>query len=95
MKDFDRFPHAGVRHFLVFVRDYLASNPNLSFGSSGEGELTIKAPACTAYIRKYKEHSGWRIVLVDRSKVEDEMTTGSIDDLLEILEEAFAGSSTL
>ena len=64
MKDFDRFPHAGVKNELLRLRDALsARNPRLRFGSSGDGEITIKGPNATAYARKYRSRDGWRLAL--------------------------------
>ena len=63
MKNFDRFDHTGVRKDLVQLKSKLSQSLNLTFGSSGEGELTIKGRELTIYARKYKQKDGWRIVV--------------------------------
>ena len=62
MKDFHRFPHEGVRHELEVVMAAFSGSPRYSFGSSGDGELTIRGPEATAYVRKYRNgRPGWRV----------------------------------
>ena len=64
MKDFDRFLHGGVKDELSRLRDVLSTrNPRLQFGSSGDGEITIRGPNATAYARKYRSRNGWRLAL--------------------------------
>ena len=64
MKDFDRFSHAGVKNELLRLRHALsARSPGVEFGSSGDGEITIKGSNATAYARKYKRGTGWRLAL--------------------------------
>ena len=63
LKAFDRFAHTGVRKDLVQLKSRLSQKLNLAFGSSGEGELTIKGQELTIYARKYKKKDGWRIVV--------------------------------
>ena len=61
LKDPDRFPHVGVRDALQGLRRRLSTTGRYQFGSSGEGELTIKGAEQTAYARKYKIRDGWRV----------------------------------
>ena len=64
MKDFDRFSHAGVKNELLRLRNALsARSPGVQFGSSGDGEITIKGSNATAYARKYKRETGWRLAV--------------------------------
>ena len=61
-KDFDRFPHHGVRHHLERLQEeVLKRNPAMSVGTSGDGEITLKFTNATAYARKYRIKSGWRL----------------------------------
>ena len=68
MKKFGRFVHTGVRKDLVQLKSRLSQNLNLTFGSSGEGELTIKGRELTIYARKYKKKDGWRIAVCRGTK---------------------------
>ena len=63
LKNFDRFDHTGVRKDLVQLKSRLSQNRTLTYGSSGEGELTIRGRELTVYARKYKKKDGWRIVV--------------------------------
>ena len=69
MKDFNRFAHSGVKKDLRFVIDRLRAMGTFDFGSSGEGELTVRGKDHTAYARKYKSKDGWRLVLCQGSQV--------------------------
>ena len=72
LKKFDRFPHSGVKRHLVQLKNTLGLDVNgLEFGSSGEGELTIRSAEATAYARKYKNQDGWKVVLCKGMKEVD------------------------
>ena len=62
MKNFERFAHEGVRKDLSQLKKNLSSDMRLKFGSSGEGELTIKGEEITVYARKFKQKDGWKLV---------------------------------
>jgi len=78
MKPFERFAHTGVRSQLETLRDTLKSDDSLEFGSSGEGELTIRGRQFTAYARKYKLEDGWRLVICEGAR---ELNTTHPDSL--------------
>ena len=82
MKNFGRFAHSGVRKDLVQLKSRLSQNPNLTFGSSGEGELTIKGRELTIYARKYKNKDGWRIVVCRGAKELETVFPDSNEDAL-------------
>ena len=64
MKDFNRFSHGGVKNDLLRLRNALsARSPGVQFGSSGDGEITVKGSNATAYARKYKRGTGWRMAV--------------------------------
>lgn len=63
LKKFDRFPHAGVRRDLIRLKEGLEKIGLSEFGSSGEGELTVRVRTVTAYARKYKQENGWRLAI--------------------------------
>ena len=85
MKSFDRFPHSGVRKDLVQLKLGLSQNLNLTFGSSGEGELTIKARDLTIYARKYKRKDGWKIVVCQGAKEIETLFPVSNEDALSVV----------
>ena len=68
MKKFDRFPHEGVKRYLVEIKHELESDNRYEFGSSGEGEITIRSSNIMYYARKYKRKDGWRLVICKGSK---------------------------
>ena len=63
MKAFNRFTHNGVKAHLERLRSNVAKLGSYEFGSSGEGELTIRSPRATAYARKYRIKNGWRLTV--------------------------------
>lgn len=63
MKNFDRFPHEGVKAELLRLKSAMNRIDNFNYGSSGEGEITIQGENITAYARKYKIKPGWRLVV--------------------------------
>ena len=53
MKDFHRFPHSGVKPYLVrLLEGVKAKYPYIEVGSSGEGEITLKHTRKTVYARE-------------------------------------------
>ncbi len=85
MKGFRRFPHEGVLRDLSTIKDHFSDDARYSFGSSGEGELTIKGPIYTAYIRKYKRLDGWRVAVCSGSKEVKVVKPESTPEVLEFL----------
>jgi hypothetical protein len=85
MKPFERFAHAGVIHYLESIRDSFSRGSDFLFGSSGEGELTIKGSEHTAYVRKYRNRDGWRVALCRGSVQEELQTFDSTDEVREYL----------
>lgn len=62
MKDFHRFPHSGVKPYLVrLLEGVKAKYPYIEVGSSGEGEITLKHTRKTVYARKHKLTEKWRV----------------------------------
>jgi hypothetical protein len=53
----------GFRNDLLQLKDSLTSNLGLTFGSSGEGELTINGNHAAIYARKFKQKDGWKVVV--------------------------------
>ncbi len=82
MKKFDRFAHTGVRKDLIQLRSGLSQNLILTFGSSGEGELTIKGRELTIYARKFKIKDGWKIVVCRGAKELETLFPDSNEDAL-------------
>jgi len=68
LKAWDRFVHSGVRDDLGALRRRLHATKRYQFGSSGDGELTIKGETLTAYARKYRIQDGWRVSLCRGSR---------------------------
>lgn len=60
LKRFDRFAHEGVLRDLQRLKNSLEKLGLSEFGSSGEGELTVRGRNATYYARKYKAKPGWR-----------------------------------
>jgi hypothetical protein len=85
MKNFDRFAHSGVRKDLDQLKSGLSQTLNLTFGSSGEGELTIKGRELTVYARKYKIKDGWRIVVRRGTKDVEPLFPDSNEDALAVV----------
>jgi len=77
LKAWGRFSHDGVRDALGSLRRRLRRTGRYRFGSSGDGELTIKGAELTAYARKYRVKDGWRVALCRGSRrIEDEQIDG-------------------
>ena len=86
MKDFDRFPHHGVRHHLERLQEeVLKRNPAMSVGSSGDGEITLKFANATAYARKYGIKSGWRLEICQDGAKSQTHCPPTICDVIEKL----------
>ena len=95
MKDFDRFLHAGVRNDLLRLRDALsATSPGFEFGSSGDGEITIKGSNATAYARKYRRGTGWRLA-VCRGGGEDVSYPETTDTVIGELRQVLAADASI
>ena len=87
LKRWDRFPHAGVRRDLIRMRKSLPADYPLSFGSSGEGEITIRATERTIYARKYKKKDGWRVVVCRGSQRINEEFPESFEAAQDLVQE--------
>ena len=61
LKEPFRFEHAGVLRELQALHRRLNANGQYEFGSSGDGELTIRGATRTVYARKYRRGDGWRV----------------------------------
>jgi hypothetical protein len=83
LKHFDRFPHAGVRRDLIHLKEGLEKIKLYEFGSSGEGELTVRARTATAYARKYKQKNGWRLAIY---KGRDDIVVTNLDTAEAVIE---------
>ena len=84
MKKFDRFAHEGVRKDLCQLKDNISSDMSLTFGSSGEGELTIKGRDITVYARKFKQKDGWKLVVCRGEKIIETLYPESNSEALTI-----------
>jgi len=60
-----RFAHTDVRGELRALHAWLDDVGEYEFGSSGDGELTVRARTRTAYIRKRRGQSGWIVTIRD------------------------------
>jgi hypothetical protein len=62
LKQWDRFAHSGVLRDLDQLRRTIEHEVLYEFGSSGDGEITIRAldRSITAYARKFRARDGWR-----------------------------------
>ena len=86
MKDFDRFPHHGVRHHRERLQEeVLKRNPAMSVGSSGDGEITLKFANATAHARKYRIKSGWRLEICQDGAKRQTHCPPTICDVIEKL----------
>jgi|GEM_PF-2148977 len=79
LKSYDRFAHAGVKRHLTQLRNHsVLQGLGLEFGSSGEGELTIRSRKATAYARKYKSRDGWKLVFCTGAKIDQTVFTSEL-----------------
>ena len=83
LKQFDRFPHTGVRRDLIRLQEGLQKIGFYEFGSSGEGELTVRAGTVTAYARKYKQKNGWRLAIY---RARDDIAVTDLDTAEAVIE---------
>ena len=60
LKPFDRFDHAGVRQDLEAIKDEFSAR-GCRIGNSHDGEITIAFRHTTAYVRKHRDQSKWRV----------------------------------
>ncbi|MEC7948481.1 MAG: hypothetical protein VX265_13025 [Myxococcota bacterium] len=72
LKEPFRFEHPGVRGELRALHAWLADAGGLEFGSSGDGELTIRGAAKTAYARKFRDQPGWKVTICTGEQVVEE-----------------------
>lgn len=63
LKEPFRFDHTGVRGALRALHAWLDDLGGYAFGSSGDGELTIRGATGTAYVRKLRDRPGWTATL--------------------------------
>lgn len=88
MKRFDRFNHEGVRKDLERIRSKFPESPVMEHGSSSDGEITLRRPDVTAYVRKYRIKEGWRLEFYRSGKKVKHDPIGE-DELILLLKENF------
>jgi hypothetical protein len=85
MMSFDRFAHGGVLQDLRRLKRRLEEAGGYEFGSSGDGEMTVRCPLVTAYARKYRNRDGWRLGNYHGSKVLEELKLESESQVFEAI----------
>ncbi|MFJ4397422.1 hypothetical protein [Pseudomonas sp. NPDC089396] len=90
MKPFDRFAHNGVKNDLERIKSHFQSQRGIQFGSSGDGELTLRTETVTAYVRKYRVKEGWRVVFWRSGRAEGERLLMSEQEVIHLLAEQFS-----
>ncbi|MNJ63927.1 hypothetical protein D3C77_598560 [compost metagenome] len=94
MKSFDRFTHHGVLSDLSRIKSQFIALDGMEAGSSGDGELTLRYSTpetnVTAYVRKYRDKEGWRVVFCRRGKEEEKHYSAGEEEVVRLLEKQFS-----
>ncbi len=88
LKEPFRFEHAGVLRELKALHRRLNAHGGYEFGSSGDGELTIRGPTHTVYARKYRRHDGWRVSICRGQRLESSEILDGIDAVFSLVRKA-------
>ncbi|MBK7107522.1 MAG: hypothetical protein IPH62_19825 [Ignavibacteriae bacterium] len=62
LKDPFRFSHEGVKEHFIKLIGELKKIGFYDFGSSGDGEITVKGNFGSVYIRKIRKNPNWRLI---------------------------------
>jgi hypothetical protein len=90
MKRFDRFDHHGVLTDLNRIKSQFVALDGIEVGSSGSGEITLRSPVVTAYVRKYRNKDGWRVVFCRSGKDEEKHCPATEQDVISLLKKHFS-----